>query len=47
MRGGFWDIQGLGVSSVVNVGFVATDKHQSELNLKPSPAGEGVGEADG
>ena len=21
--------------------FAATDKHQSELNLKPSPAGEG------
>ena len=47
VRGGFGDIQGRGVSSVANVEFAATDKHQSELNLKPSPAGEGVGEADG
>ena len=27
--------------------YTATDKHQHKLNLKPSPAGEGVGEADG
>ena len=42
VRGGFWDTQGRGVSSVATVEFAATDKRQSELNLKPSTVGEGV-----
>ena len=46
-RRGFLTYKGEVFPWVAAVKFAATDKRQSELNLKPSPVGEGVGEADG